>query len=82
MVLPLHCTRWLLTIVSWELRSTITDWVEYYNNHRYYESLHNLTPADVYYNRVERKLKMRAEIKLKTIQNRRKEYLNQKLLSA
>jgi len=65
-----------------ELRSTITDWVEYYNNHRYHESLHNLTPADVYCNRVERKLKMRAEIKLKTIQNRRKEYLNQKILSA
>jgi transposase InsO family protein len=33
---------------SEDLRNAIAEFVEYYNNHRYHESLNNLTPADVF----------------------------------
>jgi len=32
-----------------ELESTIEQYVDYYNNHRYHESLNNLKHADVYF---------------------------------
>jgi len=32
-----------------DLSSTIGEFVKYYNNERYHESLGNLTPADVFY---------------------------------
>jgi putative transposase len=56
--------------------------VEYYNNERYHESLSNVTPSDVYFGREEKILQKRKENKLKTIQKRRQEYLQQKLISA
>jgi putative transposase len=56
--------------------------VEYYNNERYHESLSNVTPSDVYFGREEKILQKRKEIKLKSIQKRRQEYLQQKLKSA
>jgi len=34
-----------------QLRQRIQEFVNYYNNHRYHESLNNLTPADVYFGR-------------------------------
>jgi putative transposase len=51
--------------------------VKYYNNERYHESLKNLTPADVYFGRAERRLKHRKIVKLKTLNDRKK--LNQKI---
>jgi len=42
-----------------------------YNNHRYHESLDNLTPADAYHGRGAKILKMRKEIKKQTIRKRR-----------
>jgi putative transposase len=33
----------------WELEAEIVAWAEHYNNERYHESLHNVTPADVYH---------------------------------
>jgi putative transposase len=52
------------------------------NNERYHESLGNVTPSDVYFGREEKILQKRREIKLKSIQKRRQEYLQQKLKSA
>ena len=34
-----------------DLERQISAFVDYYNNHRYHESLGNLTPADVYHGR-------------------------------
>ena len=34
-----------------QLELSIGEFVEYYNNRRYHESLDNLTPADVYFGR-------------------------------
>ena len=54
-----------------DLERQIEAFVEHYNNHRYHESLGNLTPADVYHGRGAKILSMREEIKKQTIQKRR-----------
>jgi len=54
-----------------DLERQIEAFVENYNNHRYHESLGNLTPADVYHGRGAQILSMREEIKKKTIRKRR-----------
>lgn len=51
-----------------ELRSRLSEFIDYYNNHRYHESLNNLTPADVYFRRGRKILEKREKIKLETIQ--------------
>jgi len=43
----------------------------YYNHQRYHESLDNVTPADVYFGRMKEVLSTRAEIKKRTLQQRR-----------
>ena len=54
-----------------ELEAAIAAFIDHYNNHRYHESVGNLTPADVYFGRGETILAERRRIKMKTIQNRR-----------
>ena len=54
-----------------DLEAAITAFVEHYNNHRYHESLGNLTPADVYCGRGPAILAEREKIKTLTIQTRR-----------
>jgi transposase InsO family protein len=54
-----------------ELEAAIAAFIDHYNNHRYHESIGNLTPADVYFGRGETILAERRRIKHKTIQNRR-----------
>lgn len=54
-----------------DLERQIGAFVDHYNNHRYHESLANLTPADVYHGRSAKILKMREEIKTQTIRKRR-----------
>lgn len=54
-----------------DLERQIGAFVDHYNNHRYHESLTNLTPADVYHGRGAKILKMREEIKKQTIRKRR-----------
>ena len=54
-----------------ELEAAIAAFIEHYNNHRYHESIGNLTPADVYFGRGETILAERRRIKHQTIQNRR-----------
>ena len=50
-----------------ELTDQIDLFIEYYNNHRYHESLNNLKPADVYYGRRREILTRRERIKNKTM---------------
>ena len=50
-----------------QLEQSIGEFVDYYNNHRYHESLDNLTPADVCFGRGPAILKRRHTIKPKTI---------------
>jgi transposase InsO family protein len=54
-----------------ELERQISTFVDHYNNHRYHESLANLTPVDVYHGRGAKILKMREEIKKQTFRKRR-----------
>lgn len=55
----------------WELERAIGEFVAYYNNERYHESLDNMTPADVYFDRVEEVKTRREEIKQATLEQRR-----------
>jgi transposase InsO family protein len=58
----------------WQLEQAIRDFVAYYNNERYHESLENGTPADVYSGRHREVLSERARIKRLTMQRRKREY--------
>ena len=62
-----------------QLKERLAEFVEYYNNRRYHESLNNITPADVYFGRVDRILKQRELTKQQTMKKRRKTHLNQML---
>lgn len=50
--------------------------MEYYNYHRYHESLDNLTPADVYHGRMKVIWSKRNETKEKTLKLRRRQNQN------
>jgi transposase InsO family protein len=54
-----------------DLEAQIDSFVRYYNHQRYHESLSNLTPADVYFQRGEAILMERERIKRQTIRTRR-----------
>ena len=54
-----------------DLETQIAAFVDYYNNHRYHESIDNLTPADVYFGRGPTILAARGRIKRQTIAQRR-----------
>jgi len=54
-----------------QLRQRIAEFVDYYNNHRYHESLNNMTPADVYFGREKEILERRENIKQRTLMKRR-----------
>jgi transposase InsO family protein len=56
-----------------ELENQIRLFVDYYNYHRYHESLNNVTPADVYYDRDKKILQRRKQIKRKTMLMRRRQ---------
>jgi len=62
------------------LEQSIGEFVAYYNDCRYHESLDNLTPADVYFGRGPAILKRREAIKRKTIEERRR--LHQRAIAA
>jgi transposase InsO family protein len=56
---------------SADLEARVEAFVDHYNHQRYHESIHNLTPADVYLGRGQAILKQRERIKRKTIETRR-----------
>jgi len=60
-----------------DLKGQIGRFIDQDNNHRYHESLKNLTPADVYFGRGQSILEQRERIKRKTINQRRLQYQNQ-----
>ena len=55
-----------------QLEARLAEFVDYYNPRRYHESLHNLTPADVYRGRAQSILKRRDTIRQNTIEQRRR----------
>ena len=62
-----------------QLQSAIDSFVAYYNHERYHESLKNLTPADVYYDRGEKILNLRQKTKQRTLNERRRLHYQQKV---
>ena len=62
-----------------DLSKAIAEFVQFYNYERYHESLKNLKPADVYFERDKKILKERSRIKEKTLKERRKNYIKEKL---
>ena len=58
-----------------ELERAISEWVAYYNNQRYHESLDNVTPADVYFGRDKEVIKKRNTLKEQTMILRRQQHL-------
>jgi putative transposase len=62
----------------WELEAALRDFVAYYNNERYHESLENVTPADVYFGRQYKILTEREKIKERMMRNRKQEFLASK----
>ena len=57
-----------------ELEGQIAEFVEYYNNHRYHESLNNVTPADVYFGWDHQILTKREDIKHRTLMKRKLDF--------
>ncbi len=55
-----------------ELRKKIEEFVYYYNNERYHESINNLTPSAVYYGWDKEVIEKRRNTKLKTLAKRKR----------
>jgi putative transposase len=55
-----------------QLEARLAEFVDFYNNRRYHESLGNLTPADIYFGRGSTILTRRQTIKHQTIELRRR----------
>jgi len=58
-----------------ELQTRLAEFVDYYNNSRYHESLNNVTPADVYFGREQEILERRKNIKRKTLLKRKVNFI-------
>jgi len=58
-----------------QLAEAIDDFVEYYNNQRYHESLDNMTPASIYYGKEKEVRSERENIKRETMTLRRQQNL-------
>ena len=65
--------------IIWEVEQEIGRFVEYYNNERYHESLGNVTPADVYFDRHREIIARREQIKRRTLKQRKHYNLTHKV---
>lgn len=65
--------------LPWELEQEIERFVTYYNNKRYHESLHNVTPADVYYGKHLEIISRRERLKRRTLKTRKIYNLSQSI---
>ena len=65
-----------------DLERAIGNFVHYYNTQRYHEALNNVTPEDVYLGRRKEILTQRQRIKHRTLQQRRRDYLQATHFSA
>ena len=63
----------------WELENEISNFVNYYNNHRCHEALNNVTPADVYFGRYHEIITKREQIKIKTLKLKKRIHLKTKV---
>jgi transposase InsO family protein len=63
-----------------DLLAAVASFVAYYNSERYHESLNNLTPDDVYFGRDKKILEERRKTKERTLKERRRNYITEKLL--
>jgi len=57
-----------------ELEAALRDFVAYYNNERYHESLDNVTPADAHFGRKFEVVSKREKIKERTMRKRKRAY--------
>jgi hypothetical protein len=57
-----------------ELENQIAAFVHYYNNHRYHESLDNVTPVDVFFGRKEEIFERRQRIENRTLLKRKMDF--------
>ena len=64
-----------------ELEKAIVQWVKYYNERRFHESLDNLTPRDVYLGQGEEIKRIRETIKQNSINKKNSENKRMKLQS-
>jgi putative transposase len=62
-----------------DLENALEQFVNYYNNQRYHESLDNLTPADVFFGRSQEILSERSRIKENTLKQRKRNYIKEQL---
>lgn len=62
-----------------ELKAAIGKFVDYYNNERYHESIGNVTPADMYYDRAKEVLSRRHKIRKRTLKERKRLHRQQLL---
>jgi len=58
-------------LLSSDPEMQIDDFIDHYNNHRYHESLNNITPADTHFGRDAAIIERRKKIKKLTTQKRR-----------
>ncbi len=58
-----------------KLIAELKEFVEYYNNHRYHESINNVTPADAFFGRKDEIVHKRIETKRRTLRQRKKRNL-------
>jgi len=61
-----------------DLKKAIDEYIEYYNNERYHESLNNCTPASVYNGTNKIILEQRQLLKQKSMKQRRRNHLRTK----